>query len=209
MVETYSDYIRDFITAYSGKKSSPPGEHHFVALYLLPRFQDAAFFAFAKEAEYINPDGTKKVEWQNETYCVPGDLVFLVQGKFLGIEVKLSFAKTPKFRPTKEQYHKWIRDSKAPKPKVLVFVCPKGILLFLWSDFAEVYKATIYPKGLPDRLEKVAEQKDEEKYALPIGWEDLLKSGRGKKFTFEANDITEKKRLEIHFIAVLRQMLLE
>ena len=91
MIPTYTDYINRYILKNGLGDNKSPGEHHFVAAYLVPKL----FVINQLVPDYINPDGTKSIT---------GDIVYFKNGSYrLGIEVKYGT-----IRLTKNEFNIWI-----------------------------------------------------------------------------------------------------
>ncbi len=121
VVETYSDYIEKYLLC-----EHTPGEHHFVAAYLLPRVLKIC----GVMPDYINPDGMKSVI---------GDITWFRGNKHhFAIEVKFGT-----IRLTKNEFNNWIvcKDSDN-HPDVFIGIGKKGLILLSWSDFIAAYKSS-------------------------------------------------------------------
>lgn len=124
MIEQLFSYYSRFIKPYKGAEL--PGEHHFVALYLVPKI----FSLTGLLPEYINPDGMKKR---------PGDIIYEYQmKKKLSIEVKYM-----KINFTKTQCNNWIFDG-CNKPDYLIAVGLKFLLIQEWRIFVDCYKEIMF-----------------------------------------------------------------
>ncbi|MBE0586460.1 MAG: hypothetical protein IH617_00265 [Hydrogenophaga sp.] len=130
MISTYSDYIRRYILR--SKKESPPspGEHHFVAAYLVPKLFEIA----QKVPDYINPDGTKSIM---------GDVVYYQDEKHrLGLEVKLGV-----IRLTRREFNEWIVGGERSRwPEVFVGVGKLGVAISPWLEFRAAYIKSVVAK---------------------------------------------------------------
>ena len=112
--------IQDYNNKYLGDNKNFPGEHHFVSVYLLPKFD--------KIPDYVNPDGTKKE-------C--GDIGFKKDGKTVfSIEVKLG--KTS-FSFTKREIDSWFFSKTESKPDYLIALSPKYFFIIDWNDFHDLF----------------------------------------------------------------------
>ena len=107
-----------------------PGEHHFVAAYLVPRI----FTITGRIPDYINPDGTKSIL---------GDVVYYKDGQHhFGIEVKLGTV-----RLTKREMNEWIvSDNEALWPCVFVGVGSTGVAISDWRSFRSAYVRAVRQK---------------------------------------------------------------
>lgn len=130
MIATYSEYIQRFV-ARRAKGSPPlPGEHHFVAAYLVPKLYAITGIV----PDYINPDGTK---------AILGDVVYYRDNQHhLGIEVKLGTV-----RLTRGEFNGWIvGDVQEHWPHVFVGVGARGLVLSTWGEFRAAYLAAVRSK---------------------------------------------------------------
>jgi hypothetical protein len=123
VISTYADYIRRFVPRTRLKGSYMPGEHHFVAVYLLPKL----LRLYPEVPDYVNPDGTKNII---------GDIVYYKDGKHhFGIEAKLAT-----IRLTAGEFNAWIRmEDRTKHPNVFLAVGTEGLVLQTWSRFRDVY----------------------------------------------------------------------
>src|SRR5574344_1019533 len=96
MIKKISSYVEEYINPF--ENNDLPGEHHFVASYLVPKI----FRITNRIPYYINPDGMKKK---------PGDIIY--DNKF-SIEVKYL-----KINLTYFQYNEWIKKKKE-RPSYLI-----------------------------------------------------------------------------------------
>ncbi len=120
MIATYSDYIENYILT---PREGCPGEHHFVATYLLPRLCGI----MKSIPDYVNPDGMmRKI----------GDVIYYNNGEpELTIEVKFQYVKL-----TSAQYNSWIVDTDQNQyPDLFIGICSQGICLLSWADFRNLY----------------------------------------------------------------------
>lgn len=139
MIETYSAYIRRFIDPAGLSEATAPGEHHFVAVYLLPKI----LAIHPAVPDYVNPDGTKQII---------GDIVYFKDGKHhFGIEVKLGT-----IRLTAGEFNNWILGEDLTKhPNVFVAIGSDGIVLQSWSRFRETYREIATAEGrFPEEMLK-------------------------------------------------------
>ena len=130
MISTYSHYITQFICPKGLRSMKLPGEHHFVAAYLVPML----FRLNGRIRDYIDPDGTKGIF---------GDVVYYEDEKHhLGIEVKL---KT--IRLTSGEFNSWIFATDQSKwPQIFIGVGLKGICVTGWASFRTAYIKLIQSK---------------------------------------------------------------
>ena len=127
MIATYSEYITRYISRSGLNGNRLPGEHHFVATYLVPKL----FQLNGKVPDYVNPDGTKGLI---------GDVIYYEGGAHrCGVEVKLGTV-----RLTKNEFNKWIvgKDKKY-WPNVFLGVGSNGILLLTWPEFRARYRDSV------------------------------------------------------------------
>jgi hypothetical protein len=131
MVPTYSDYIRRYIHRKSTSSPPSPGEHHFVATYLLPKLYEINGLI----PDYVNPDGMKSII---------GDVVYYQDEQHhFGIEVKLGTV-----RLTRREFNDWIvSEDPTGWPSLFLGVGRKGIALSTWSDFRTSYTASVVAKN--------------------------------------------------------------
>jgi len=139
MISTYSEYIERYVLR-SGRSAPLPGEHHFVAAYLVPRL----FTVYDVVPDYINPDGTKSVT---------GDVVYRHgSADQVSIEVKLET-----IRLTKNEFNSGIVHSVASKrPSLFLGVGSKGLVLTTWANFSEMYVSSVRqsrPAWIPAEIE--------------------------------------------------------
>jgi hypothetical protein len=119
VIPTYSEYIHRFLP-----RRGEPGEHHFVAVYLLPKVMKI----YDCVPDFVNPDGTKKII---------GDIVYYKDGQHhFGIEAKLK-----EIRLTAAEFNNWILLTNSAKhPDVFVAIGTSGLILQAWSRFRAVYR---------------------------------------------------------------------
>lgn len=100
-----------------------PGEHHFVATYLLPRVVEIC----NRVPNYVNPDGTKGIT---------GDIVFIDdRSRERGIEVKVDT-----IRLTKTEFNPWIASRRPSRwPLLFIGLAIEGLVLLPWGDFRHEY----------------------------------------------------------------------
>ena len=132
MVPSYSEYIRRYIDRRTTTSPPCPGEHHFVATYLLPKLYELNTVV----PDYVNPDGTKSVI---------GDIVYYRDDRhYFGIEVKLGTV-----RLTKREFNEWIvRNDPTRWPNLFLGVGRKGVVLAPWSDFRSSYVSPVKEKKI-------------------------------------------------------------
>jgi hypothetical protein len=186
MIPSYSSYIRHFIFNRKSKKRPVPGEHHFVAAYLVPKL----YSLHKTVPDYVNPDGTKGIF---------GDVVYFRDNKHhFGIEVKLDV-----IRLTKGEFNKWIVSPTGKRrPNIFLGVGRNGIALTTWQAFRRAYIAANRkrtPKWKAIRIEKG--------YG-PMKNVDLLQRHLtdGEWFPFESDVRKEGKRESAFLTALLTLM---
>jgi hypothetical protein len=141
MLSSYSSYINSYLLG-RGKGNPPtPGEHHFVAAYLVPKL----FKINGKVPDYINPDGTKSIL---------GDVVYYQDGKHhFGIEVKLGTV-----RLTRQEFNTWIvGDSQNKWPDLFIGVGNAGLGLTTWGKFRDAYVKAVRAKNRNWKPKEIAE----------------------------------------------------
>ena len=131
MIKTYSDYIDRYMREPGLNGAKSPGEHHFVATYLMPRLLKVR----PDVPDYVNPDGTKKM-------C--GDIVYFDDGKHrLGIEVKFDT-----IRLTVNEFNSWIINGRGRHPDYFLGIGKNGMLFVPWRDFRRQYRDAVDSKKL-------------------------------------------------------------
>jgi hypothetical protein len=140
MVSNYSEYILRYIRRPSKGSPPAPGEHHFVAVYLIPRLHAINGLV----PDYVNPDGTKSII---------GDVVYYKDEQHhFGIEVKLGTV-----RLTKKEFNDWIvNEDSSLWPSVFLGIGSKGLALSSWSVFRTSYVAAVRaknPRWTPEPLD--------------------------------------------------------
>jgi hypothetical protein len=186
VIPTYSEYIHRFLP-----RRGKPGEHHFVAVYLLPKVMKI----YDCVPDYVNPDGTKKII---------GDIVYYKDGQHhFGIEAKLE-----EIRLTAAEFNNWILLTNSAKhPDVFVAIGTRGLILQTWSRFRAVYcglKQELLPLNpLPSK-----------KYAPQLGVNALINhmeteaNSTGQEvFPICDIDRPESQEQERRFEAALRKLL--
>jgi len=161
MIGSYTEYIERFMTDKGRGSLKAPGEHHFVAAYLLPRL----LIVNQLVPDYINPDGRKEIA---------GDIVYFKNGDHhLGIEVKFGT-----IRLTKNEFNSWIvGEDSSEHPEVFIGIGTAGIIILSWHDFRKAYLASAHitvPKpvtvyGPQKSINVLFQVGQEEKGYLPKG----------------------------------------
>jgi hypothetical protein len=129
MIQNYSQYVERYMRRL--KKDPPaPGEHHFVASYLVPRLLQID----GTVPDYINPDGTKGIF---------GDVVYYENAQHhYGIEVKLGTV-----RLTKREFNHWVVNANSQRwPNLFVGVGLTGIAICSWQVFRSSYVTSVQAK---------------------------------------------------------------
>ena len=111
--------ILEYKQKYFDNNICPPGEHHFVAVYLLNKFK--------RIPDYINPDGMKGK-------C--GDVIFENKDKSFCIEVKIG--KTS-FSFSKSENNSWFVYKKSTFPSYLIALTNNYLFIIKWNDFSDVF----------------------------------------------------------------------
>jgi hypothetical protein len=125
MISSYCHYIKTYIIDF--RRRDTPGEHHFVAAYLVPKLYEVT----SKVPRYINPDGMKP--------SIPGDIVYYDKDEPFGIEVKLGTIKL-----TSSQHNRWIATVKpSAKPNLFIGIWKEGLVVAPWDQFREAYIETV------------------------------------------------------------------
>ncbi|NJK92480.1 MAG: hypothetical protein HC904_12000 [Blastochloris sp.] len=152
-IGTFSEYVNRYMPSRSQENSKWPGEHHFVAAYLLPRL----FNTLPIVPNYINPDGTKDII---------GDVTYYQDDNHkFAIEVKMGT-----IRLTKNQFNKWIENpDQTQHPNLFIAVGTKGLCLLSWLKFVEYYKRAVQKRsGEPPKIGKSG-------YGSFLGINELIK----------------------------------
>lgn len=182
MVPTYSEYVRRYIRRESKASPPSPGEHHFVATYLLPKLYEIN----GRIPDYVNPDGTK---------AIIGDVVYYQDEKHhFGIEVKLGTV-----RLTRREFNEWIVNEDVTRwPSLFVGVGRKGIALSTWSDFRASYVTSVVAKN-PGWVASMIQ----DGYG-PMKGVDELSEHLGEGQWFAVAEAAAAAQSELLFIAALR-----
>jgi len=130
MIDSFSDYITDYLIEPKRGGRPCPGEHHFVAAYLVPKLYEIS----GNIPDYINPDGTKGII---------GDVVYYGDHQHqFGIEVKLET-----IRLTKNEFNEWIvNEDKNRWPHTFIGIGTEGIAISSWSSFRDAYICSVKDK---------------------------------------------------------------
>ena len=183
MIANYSEYIDRFLFAKGLKGAKSPGEHHFVAAYLLPKL----FEINSIVPDYINPDGTKGIT---------GDIVYFEEGRHsLGIEVKFG-----SIRLTKNEFNSWIvNEDTSQHPDIFIGIGTKGIIVLPWHEFREAYLSTAEIK------EPTAIQQG---YGPQKSVDVLFAAGKGTGYFPRSADNSEAQVNETRFVSRLQALVL-
>ena len=122
--------IHEYKTKYLDIKEKIPGEHHFVAVYLLPHFH--------KIPDYVNPDGTK-------SFC--GDIGFCNNSKLFSIEVKIG---KKSFTFSKNENNNWLVKKEEPLPNYLIALTLNYYFIIEWDIFSSIFENLKHPKIIVD-----------------------------------------------------------
>jgi hypothetical protein len=165
LIPTYCDYINKYVLQAAKRgKSEVPGEHHFVALYLVPRL---SLFSFLGVPHYVNPDGMKAIAGDVVyfSYAPQKDVCYIPTPR-LKIEVKLENPIDRSIQLTRTQYYHWIKQVRTPEeqgklvlgerpdqpeqPDLFVGISQHGIVILPWGTFRDTFIKEVYSTGLPD-----------------------------------------------------------
>jgi hypothetical protein len=136
VAKTYSAYIDRYVRADPPPSFSHPGEHHFVATYLLPHLNRITRVI----PYFVNPDGMKRV---------PGDVVYF-SGNRLTLSVEVKYCQ---IRLTAREFNAGICGTERVHwPTVFLGICENGIYLATWAVFRRRYLQTAYPEGAPQKI---------------------------------------------------------
>lgn len=115
------DYFKDFFSGKSEKQL--PGEHHFVAVYLVPILKEI----FGRYPDYVNPDGTKGL---------PGDIIYCDENKNYKFSIEVKYCN---INFTKTEYENWINNKSSEKPKYFMALGNTKIILCTFESFSKEY----------------------------------------------------------------------
>jgi hypothetical protein len=180
MITTYSDYIDRFLLPKGLNGAKSPGEHHFVAAYLLPRL----FVINQIVPDYINPDGTKGIT---------GDIVYFRNDvHYLGIEVKFGTV-----RLTKNEFNSWIvNEDTNQHPQIFIGIGTDGIIILSWHKFREAYLTLSGITNPQPILNGYGPQKE-----VNV----LFKSGNDEGYLRRGLNKSEAEKLESEFVQLLEK----
>jgi len=180
MITTYTDYINRFILNKGSNGVKSPGEHHFVAAYLVPKL----FGINQLVPDYINPDGTKGIM---------GDIVYFKNGNHhLGIEVKFET-----IRLTKSEFNSWIvNEDTSQHPEIFIGIGTSGIIILSWHEFRKAYISSV-GIAIPQPINKG--------YGPRKAVNVLFHQGEGKKgYLPKGGSESEAQKYESDFLQLLR-----
>lgn len=123
-IKDYATYINDYILC----EGTHPGEHHFVALYLMPRVISIVHEVSNRPLsdclpDFVNPDGTKK---RTEQDWPLDDLVYYARDRTPPFSMEVKLSSDPSFNFTEKQ---WKHGRSAPEHRFFCGVWREGILL--------------------------------------------------------------------------------
>lgn len=194
-VKTYSEYIEKYLCG-----DHYPGEHHFVALYLIPRLIRIPSLGLP---DFVNPDGTKKQR---------GDIIYWRANErerrcSLALEVKQT-SKKRQLTITRSEYNLWVSDHRAEnkghagEPHLLVAVCKSGAAILPWEQFRLAYLASAYPRRSPRRIPPTKNgRRVQNARSCP---ETVLTGAASHFFPFVAG-AEDRDRKEAEFVAALER----
>ncbi len=122
------DYVKDYFNG-----DSIPGEHHFVAVYLLSKFD--------KIPDYLNPDGMKDI-------C--GDIVFKSKENKKSLSIEVKIGKTS-FCFSKKETNSWFVDKKSPFPDYLFALTRNRLFIIKWENFSDLFIKLKHPKRIESK----------------------------------------------------------
>ena len=181
MINSYTEYINRFLLHKGLCGAKSPGEHHFVAVYLLPRL----FNINQLVPDYINPDGTKEIT---------GDIVYFNNGRHhLGIEVKFGTV-----RLTKNEFNRWVvTEDKSMHPEIFIGIGTNGIIILSWHEFREAYLASV---GI------TKPQPISSGYGPQKSVNSLFQESHGKGYLPRGRNEIEAQEYENIFLQLLREI---
>lgn len=116
--------LSEYKKYYFDTEKCIPGEHHFVAVYLLNKFN--------KIPDYLNPDGMKG--------SLSGDIGFKKENKSFSIEVKLGKKNSmSSISFTASQYEKWFVKSE-DIPNYLIVLIKDSFFIIEFATFVIKYQ---------------------------------------------------------------------
>lgn len=181
MINSYTEYIDRFMLHEGLNTAKAPGEHHFVAAYLLPRLYKINRLV----PDYINPDGTKEIT---------GDIVYFKNGNHhLGIEVKFGTV-----RLTKNEFNSWVvNEDLSRHPEIFIGIGTAGIVVLSWHVFRVDYLASAGIEA-PKSITKG--------YGPQKSVNALFQSGQRREgYLPKGRDESEAQKYEDRFIELLQE----
>lgn len=179
MLETYSKYIAAYIIGAEDDLPRP-GEHHFVAVYLLPRLNQIT----KRIPYYVNPDGMKHAT---------GDVIYR-SGARLRLSVE---AKYDVVRLTTKEFNESICGAEREWPAVFIGVCAQGLVIFEWRQLRRTYLKWKFKGRTPKPIAP-------ESYGPQLKVKRLIDAGGAGIFPFVPKSRAAAKRAEAEFIAALK-----
>ncbi len=155
---------------YFDPKKCIPGEHHFVAVYLLNKFK--------RIPDYLNPDGTKGV-------C--GDIVFENGDSKKSFSVEVKIGKTS-FCFSKNETNSWFVDKTGPFPNYLIALTQNYLFIIEWKKFSNLFIRLKNPKRI------ILKSRN----SVCISEEDMLIAFKNSSSSFEI-DVAKEKDIKVCF----------
>lgn len=192
-LSTYSAYINEFVQKADDNDWRRPGEHHFVATYLLPRLNNLT----DKIPYYVNPDGMKDavgdvLYYRDTVPPHPSDrrkVLASIEVKFLDV------------RLTAKEFNKGIVARSSERwPTFFLGIGHSGLYVQGWRAFRNQYAELKYGGKIPKRELKAGN------YGLLTTVDRLLRDGRGHKFVV-CRDSYDAAREEERFCQTLRHLM--
>lgn len=180
MLKTYSQYIALYIREKPPRNKRHPGEHRFVAAYLLPRLNQVT----KRMPYYVNSDGMKRIA---------GDVVY-----YSGARLCLSFEVKYNVVPlTNNEFNRGICEREGKDwPTVFIGVCAEGLVILEWREFRRRYLRLKYRSQVPGRIRPRS-------YGLLLDVARLIETGGDGIFPFR-DDSAAANRVEAGFRKALR-----
>ena len=162
--------IQEYKRNYFNNITPLPGEHHFVAVYLLPYF--------TKIPDYVNPDGTKN-------FC--GDIGFNRSSKLFSLEVKLG---KKSFKFSKNENNNWFVKKSELKPDYLIALTSNYLFIIEWDTFSKIFIKRNKPEMITDN------HKNSKSISETALVEELKKENKNKCiFCLSEKNIEEKIKI--------------
>jgi hypothetical protein len=214
LIPSYGEYVNKYVLQAAVRgKGAVPGEHHFVALYLVPRLTG---FSFLGVPHFVNPDGMK-ASAGDVVFCsyVPEKNICYVPTTRLKIEVKLENPREGSIELTRLQYYHWIRQERRPEdrgkpnlsaqpeqPDLFVGVSEHGVVVLPWAVFRDTFIKEVYPKGLIDIQAIKGRPSPTGKF--PMSCFDWAKDGSSPYYFRYSKKMEEWPELEASFLESLK-----